>query len=97
MNECLSEGAMAGSIDGSSELLGTLPRELSWLMIAAGIGGILLPGPIGTPFLLLGAATLSPRLFTRMETAFRKRFPRCHRQGMKQVRRDLDDMQYRYP
>ena len=32
-----------------AELVGTLPREVGILLIAAGIGGILLPGPIGTP------------------------------------------------
>jgi hypothetical protein len=79
------------------DMVGELPRELSWLLIAAGIGGILLPGPVGTPFLLLGGATLFPRLFVRFENGFRKRFPRCHRRGVQQIKRYITDMERRYP
>ena len=53
--------------DERSELIGVLPREVGVLLIVAGVGGILLPGPVGSPFLLLGAVTLWPRLFTRLE------------------------------
>ena len=31
-----------------------MPKEVGLLLIVAGIGGILLPGPVGTPFLVLG-------------------------------------------
>ena len=97
MTECSTEGAPATLKAESSELLGALPRELTWLLIAAGIGGVLLPGPVGTPFLLLGGVSLSPRLFTRLENGFRKWLPRCHRRGIQQLRRYLADMDKRYP
>lgn len=97
MTESQSEVVPATWKDDSSELLGTLPRELSWLLIATGIGGILLPGPVGTPFLLLGGASLNPRFFTWLENGFRKRCPRCHQRGMTQVRRYLADLEKRYP
>ncbi len=87
----------ATSREGAPDLLGALPRELSWLLIAAGIGGIILPGPVGTPLLLLGGVSLSRRLFARLEIGFRKHFPRCHRRVVQQIRRYLADMERRYP
>ncbi len=97
MTECNSEGVPATLNEESSELLGALPSELSWLLIAAGIGGVLLPGPVGTPFLLLGGVSLSPRFFANLENRLRKWFPRCHRRGVQQIRRYLADMEQRYP
>ena len=83
--------------NSDAELVGTLPREVGVLLIAAGVGGILLPGPIGSPFLLLGAVTLSPRLFTKLEVRFRTWCPRMHRSGMRQIKRFLADLNRRYP
>jgi hypothetical protein len=80
-----------------AELVGGLPREVGVLLLAAGIGGVLLPGPIGTPFLVLGAVMLSPRLFTKLENGFRKRFPRLHKRGTQQIKRFLTDLERRYP
>lgn len=95
-----SDGAEAIDRVASSndaELIGVLPCEVGILLIAAGLGGILLPGPIGSPFLLLGAVTLSPRLFTKLEIRFRKRFPRMHQRGTRQIKRFLADLERRYP
>jgi hypothetical protein len=78
-------------------LIGELPREVGVLLIIAGLGGVLLPGPVGTPFLLLGLATLWPRLFARTEICFQKRFPSLHRRGTKQIKRFLADLDRRYP
>jgi hypothetical protein len=77
--------------------IGELPTEVGVLMIVAGIGGILLPGPIGTPFLLVGMVALWPCAFERVERFVRKRIPRLHRLGMYQVKRYLADMERRYP
>ena len=85
------------ALDDGAELVGALPREVGILLIAAGLGGILLPGPIGSPFLLLGAVTLSPRLFTKLELRFRRRFPRLHESGTRQIKRFLADLERRYP
>lgn len=83
--------------DEQSDLIGVLPREVGVLLIVAGVGGILLPGPVGSPFLLLGAVTLWPRLFMRLEIWFQKRFPKMHRTGSRQIRRFLADLDRRYP
>ena len=97
MTELVPRRELATATDDQHELLGTLPRELSWLLITAGIGGILLPGPVGTPFLLLGGATLFPRFFATLESGFRRRFPRCHERGLQQIQRYIADMERRYP
>jgi hypothetical protein len=90
-----TQGQVAPS--GHGESIGTLPREVGVLLIVAGLGGLLLPGPIGSPFLLLGAVTLSPRLFGRLERRFQTRFPRMHASGTRQIKRFLDDLERRYP
>jgi hypothetical protein len=74
-----------------------MPKEVGVLLVVAGIGGLLLPGPVGTPFLILGGVMLWPRAFQGVETWFEKRFPRMHRQSMRQVMRFLDDLERRYP
>ncbi len=73
--------------EDQTELIGELPKEVGVLLIVAGVGGILLPGPVGSPFLLLGAMTLWPRMFTRLEVYFQRRFPRMHRTGTRQIQR----------
>ncbi|MGO9598421.1 MAG: hypothetical protein ACLP7Q_10575 [Isosphaeraceae bacterium] len=80
-----------------SGLIGELPQEVGVLLIIAGLGGILLPGPVGTPFLLVGLVTLWPRLFARVEACFQCRFPGVHRRGTKQIKRFLTDLNRRYP
>jgi hypothetical protein len=79
------------------DLIGTLPKEVGVLLVIVGIGGLLLPGPVGSPFLLLGAVTLWPSAFGKLEVAFRNRFPKLHGEGMRQVKRFLADLDRRYP
>jgi hypothetical protein len=74
-----------------------LPKEVGVLLIVAGIGGILLPGPVGTPFLVLGGVMLWPRAFEGLEIFVEKRFPRLHHQSVRQIKRFLDDLDRRYP
>jgi hypothetical protein len=74
-----------------------MPREVGVLLIVAGIGGILLPGPVGSPFLVLGAVILWPRAFRGLEGFFERRFPKLHHQSMRQITRFLDDLEARYP
>jgi uncharacterized RDD family membrane protein YckC len=88
------------SIDGNGDgngLVGVLPKEVGVLLIVAGIGGLLLPGPIGSPFVLLGAVTLWPRAFGKLELAFQQRFPGLHRRGTRQIKRFIADLERRYP
>lgn len=74
-----------------------LPKEVGVLLIVAGVGGILLPGPVGSPFVILGGVILWPRAFHRVEACFLKRFPRLHHQSVRQIGRFLQDLDRRYP
>ena len=74
-----------------------MPKEVGLLLIVAGIGGILLPGPVGTLFLVLGGVVLWPRAFGRLEGFLERRLPRLHHQSMLQITRFLDDLERRYP
>jgi hypothetical protein len=77
--------------------LEALPTEMGVLLIVAGIGGVLLPGPVGTPFLILGGLVLFPDAFRKIDQGFASKFPKIHRQGMKQVKRFVVDLERRYP
>ena len=58
-----------------------VPKELGVLLVVGGIGGLLLPGPVGSPFLILGGVILWPAAFNRVEKCFEKRFPRLHKRA----------------
>jgi len=67
-----------------------LPKEAGLLLITAGIVGLIVPGVLGTPFLLAGAIVLAPggsKLLSRW----------VGRSAMRQVSRFLDDLERRYP
>ena len=74
-----------------------MPTEVGVLLLVVGIGGLLLPGPVGAPFVVMGGVILWPRAFERLELGFQHRFPNCHRQSMRQLRRFLSDINQRYP
>ncbi len=87
---------LAATID-DLERVKELPKEVGVLLLAAGVGGVLLPGPIGSPFLIMAGVVLWPKLFMRVEVAFERRFPGLHRQGVRQIKRFLSDLESRYP
>jgi hypothetical protein len=67
-----------------------LPKEAGWLLITAGVIGLVVPGVIGTPFLLAGAVVLTPggsKLLSRW----------AGHSAMRQIGRFLDDLERRYP
>jgi hypothetical protein len=74
-----------------------LPPEVGMVLIAAGVMGVILPGPLGTPLLLAGGLVLSPTLFGRAELWAERRFPTAHRHGMRYVDRFIDDFERRFP
>jgi DNA-binding transcriptional LysR family regulator len=77
--------------------LESLPRELGVLLVVAGVGGVLLPGPVGTPFLILGGLILFPNWFRKVDQSVASRFPRLHREGTRQALRFIADLERRYP
>jgi hypothetical protein len=78
--------------------IANVPRDIGWLMVSVGVLGVILPGIIGTPFLVAGIAVLAPggpQLLTRWAAESRpKGFVLA---GLKQMSRWLDDLERRYP
>jgi len=74
-----------------------LSRDLGWTLVTAGVVGIVMPGVLGTPFLVLGAMVLWPGNRERVERWRRGHSPKALRGAMKQINRFLDDLEKRYP
>jgi hypothetical protein len=72
-------------------------REIGALLIVSGIAGVLLPGPVGTPLLILGCVMIWPKSFRHVSLFFARRFPRAHYLGSLQSTRFLSDLERRYP
>jgi hypothetical protein len=82
---------------GTSERLRRLPPEVGAVLLAVGVVGVLVPGPVGTPLLLAGGLALMPGVFGRFERWVERKYPAMHNEGMKHVGRFVDDLEKRYP
>jgi len=74
-----------------------LPRDVGWLLVYVGVLGVVLPGIIGTPFLVAGGAILlpgGPKLLSRWAG---RNPPRVVHASMKQISRLVYDLERRYP
>jgi hypothetical protein len=74
-----------------------LPKEVGVLLLAFGVLGLLLPGPIGTPALLAGGVVIWPGTFGRLSRWVERRYPRFHQSSNRQIGRFLVDLERRYP
>jgi hypothetical protein len=83
--------------DDDLDRIKSLPKEVGVLLLIVGIGGLLFPGPIGTPILVMAGVVLWPGVFERVEIGFKRRFPKAHRAGVGSVQRFVSDLERRYP
>jgi hypothetical protein len=74
-----------------------LPPEIGVLLMVVGTAGVLLPGPVGSPFLVAGGIALWPAGFRRVERWFMKLAPRMYETGIRQIEQFLSDLERRYP
>lgn len=74
-----------------------LAKDVALLLVAAGVVGIIMPGVLGTPFLIAGAAALWPGNRQRLQRWREGHSPKFFHGGMKQINRFLDDLERRYP
>lgn len=81
----------------SVHTLENFPPEIATLLIMAGVAGILLPGPVGTPLLIAGGVVIWPKTFRPIERWFRGRFPCLHREGVIQLKEFVGDLKKRFP
>ena len=74
-----------------------LNRGAGWALITAGIVGMVVPGVLGTPFLIMGALVLWPGSRKKVEHWRQGHSPKLFHGAMKQINRFLDDLEKRYP
>ncbi|QJD30864.1 hypothetical protein [Methylococcus geothermalis] len=74
-----------------------MPHDVAWLLITAGVVGLVTPGVLGLPFLAMGGLVLWPGTSGRIEHWLNGRPPRFLKGSMKQIGRFLDDLERRYP
>lgn len=74
-----------------------LPPEIGLLLIVVGTAGVLLPGPVGTPFLVAGGVAVWPSAFRKAEAWLERVSPRLYEEGVQQMERFLADLEHRYP
>jgi hypothetical protein len=74
-----------------------LPREAGWVLVTAGVIGVIAPGIMGIPFLVVGAFILAPggpRMLSRWAGRKPRKFAHS---ALRQICRLLDDLDRRYP
>jgi hypothetical protein len=74
-----------------------LPKEAGWVLITAGVIGVIAPGIIGAPFLVAGVFVLAPggpRWLSRWAGRKPRKFAHS---ALRQICRFLDDLDRRYP
>jgi hypothetical protein len=74
-----------------------LPPEIGILLLVIGTAGVLLPGPVGSPFLVAGGLALWPSGFRGVDRCFMKLAPRMYEKGVRQIEYFLADLERRYP
>jgi hypothetical protein len=83
--------------DSTIERIKGLPTSIGVILMAAGVVGLILPGPIGTPLLVAGGLVVAPKAFGKLDAYMKTRYPGVRHHGVKLIERFLDDMQKRYP
>jgi len=83
--------------ESTIERIKGLPASIGVILMAAGVVGIVLPGPFGTPLVLAGGLVLAPQLFGKVDSCLKNRYPGLRHHGIKTIERFLDDLQKRYP
>lgn len=74
-----------------------LPRDAGWVLITAGLIGVIAPGIAGAPLLVAGAFVLTPggpRLLSRWAGRKPRKFVHS---ALRQICRLVDDLERRYP
>jgi hypothetical protein len=83
--------------DAVVERVEHLDRSIGWVLISAGVVGIIVPGVLGTPFLIMGRLALWPGNRQRVQRWRQGHSPKMFHGAMKQINRFLDDLDKRYP
>ena len=79
------------------EKIKSLPAGVGVALMGVGVAGVVLPGPIGAPFLLAGGLVLAPQYFDKLNRYLHQQFPTIHHVSMEAIGRFVDDLEKRYP
>jgi hypothetical protein len=73
--------------------LAAMPNDIGWIFVAVGVLGVILPGIIGFPFVIVGGAVLFPggRKWLSKQTA--RKPGNTTRAFVRQMKRFLDDFE----
>ena len=94
----LEHNLVAMDVDQATiERIERLPKDVGWLLFTAGIMGIIVPGVIGTPFLILGGFMIWPWSSQKAEGWLKGHSPKPFKGSIRQINRFLDDLERRYP
>jgi hypothetical protein len=74
-----------------------LPRDVGWLLIWVGVLGVVLPGIVGVPLIVAGAAVVVPGGRKWLARWAGRLPPKFVHPSMRQIGRMLDQMDSRYP
>jgi hypothetical protein len=74
-----------------------LPTEIGVVLILVGTAGVLLPGPIGSPFLVAGVLALWPAALRVVERWLIEIAPAIYTRLIRWIERFLADLERRYP
>ena len=91
-------GPGLGEGDKLAVRLTEMSNEVAWLLVGAGVAGIILPGVLGTPFFVVGVLVLLPGRAARIER-WRQKYSSSSGMNLalKQINRFLDDIDKKYP
>lgn len=96
--EVLEHNLVALELDESTvKRIEHLPRDVGWLLITAGLVGVIVPGVLGVPFLVLGGLVVMPVTSRRAERWLSGHTPKMFKGSVRQINRFLDDLEHRYP
>lgn len=94
----LEHALEALSVDhATAERMQKLPHDIGWLLVTAGVVGVVMPGVLGVPFLVLGGLILLPGTNQRAERWLTGHSPKLFKGSIRQINRFLDDLERRYP
>jgi hypothetical protein len=94
------EGGLSRTSDEGAELMRRIERlspEMGRLLIYVGMLGVVLPGVVGFPLVLAGAAAVTPGGPRRIARWMGRKPPRVVHACIAQIERLLDDLDRRYP
>jgi hypothetical protein len=97
LSDPASVAVAESSVSEPTPRFASLPPEIGVLLIVVGVAGILLPGPVGSPFLVAGGEALWPAGFRKVERWLMKATPGLYEKGVQQMEQFLNDLERRYP